>query len=277
MRRILIMAAVLLSAISCGRNDDSKILILYYSQSGTTKSVAEVLQKRLSADMEAIVPLEPYDGDYQATIERGRKELEADILPDIQAIASGISAYDVIFLGFPVWFGTYARPIATLLAAADFSGKKVVPFCTFGSGGLESSVKNIREKQPDAEVLDGYGIRAARIDAVAAELDCFLKTNGFIAGESEPLLSFPESRPVTEEESNIFDIAVGDYPMIRAKAEEVASRPVPGGTEYLFTARNLPADIPGRDAPQDRPVSRTIKVYVLAEDGRAPVFTQVVR
>ena len=73
---------------------------------------------------------------------------------------------------------------------------------------------------------------------------------------------FPAAHPVSDEESAIFDAAVGDYPMIQAKASEVASRPVPGGTEYLFTAASTP---------------NPIKVYVLVEDGKDPVFTQVIR
>ena len=185
--------------------------------------------------------------------------------------------YDVIFLGYPIWFGTYAPPVSTVLASVDFSGKKVVPFCTFGSGGLDSSVKDLQEKLPDAEILPGYGVRAARIDAVPAEIDRFLKAGGFIKGESVALPDFSIPCPVTEEEAAIFDAAVGDYPMMHAKAEEVASRAVPGGVEYLFTARDLPREMP-KDMPAGAvPEPRTMKVYVLAEEGQAPVFTQVVR
>ena len=168
----------------------------------------------------------------------------------------------MIFLGYPVWFGTYANPIETLLRTTDFSGKKIVPFCTFGSGGLDSSSKAISEKLPDAEVLPGYGVRAARIDAVPAEVDRFLKENGFLAGKYEKRAEFPAPHAVSEEESAIFDAAVGTYPMIRAKASEVTERAISGGKEYIFSA-------------QER--GGTIKVLVLAEDGKDPVFTQVLR
>ena len=95
---------------------------------------------------------------------------------------------------------------------------------------------------------------------------------GFLGGDFTPLPNFSETRPVTEEESAIFDTAVGSYPMISAKAAEVASRAVPGGMEYLFTAQDTPRGPVAEDAP-----ARFIKVYVLAEDGKAPVFTQVLR
>ena len=205
------------------------------------------------------------------------RELDSHFLPDIEPIKADISAYDIVFLGYPVWFGTYAVPVGTVLETVNFSGKKVVPFCTFGSGGLDSSSRDIKEKLPDAEVLPGYGVRAARIDAAPAEIEQFLKAGGFLAGDAVVLEPFSESQPVTEAEAAVFDAAVGDYPMMHAQAEEVASRPVPGGMEYLFTARDLPREMP-KDAPGGLPPeSRSMKVYVLALEGQAPVFTQVVR
>ena len=262
MKRFLILAVMVLFAVSCGQKADSKALVLYYSQTGTTKMVAEALQQALGADIEEIVVVNPYDPDFNATITRGQKEMSEGNFPELQPLTSNLQDYDVIFLGYPVWFGTYANPIETLLKTVDFSGKKVVPFCTFGSGGLDTSTKALREKLPDAEVLPGYGVRAARIDAVPAEVDRFLKENGFLAGKYEKRAEFPAPHAVSEEESAIFDAAVGTYPMIRAKASEVAERAVSGGKEYLFSA-------------QER--GGTIQVHVLVEDGKDPVFTQVLR
>ena len=270
MKKLLFLTATLLVAFGCCQNKAPKMLILYYSQNGSTKVVAEELQNRLGADIEAIVPVIPYDGDFQATIERGRVELEGE-LPEIQPIAADLKKYDIIFLGFPVWFGTYAPPVGKFLQTADFSGKKIVPFCTFGSGGLDSSSANLAQALPDAEILPGYGVRAARIAAVPKEVDAFLKAGGYIEGEYEAPEAFPAVHPASEEEAAIFDAAVDGYPMLNAKAEQVASRSVPGGTEYIFEARDI-AGFPGQDGP-----GRTIKVYVLAEDGQAPVFTQVLR
>ena len=271
MKKILLASAFVALTASCSPSKAPKILVLYYSQTATTRAVAEEIGSRLGADIEALVPAVPYDGDFQATVNRGLKEREEGTVPEIQPLAANLEAYDYIFLGYPVWFGTYAPPIAGLLEAVNLDGKKIVPFCTFGSGGLDTSVKDLKAKLPNAEILPGYGVRAARIDAMPAEIDRFLKAGGFLEGEVPVLEEFSEVRPVTKEESAIFDAAVGDYPMIHAQAEEVSSRPVSGGTEYLFTARDLP-----RDPALEMPVS-TMKVYVLAEDGKAPVFTQVVR
>ena len=276
MKRILTMAALFILAVSCGQNKAQKALVLYYSQLGNTKAVAEQIQAATGADIEEIVPVIPYDGDFMATIERGRKELEEGTVPEIQPVKADLADYDVVFLGFPVWFGTCANPVLTVLSELDFSGKKIVPFCTFGSGGLDSSVAAIKEKQPDAESLPGYGVRAARIEAVPAELDRFLKAGGFIEGEYVVPGEFSEEHDASAEEAAIFDAAVGDYPMMHARATKVASREVPGGVEYLFTAEDLPRE-GAPAAPDPAMPPRALKVYVLAEDGQAPVFTQVIR
>lgn len=265
------MATSMLFA-SCGPKKQSpKVLVLYYSQTSNTATVAQEIQKALGADMEAIVPVVPYDGTYQETIERSRKEREEGILPEVEPIKADIAQYDIIFLGFPVWFGTVAPPIGKLLETVDFSGKTLVPFCTFGSGGLQSSSADIAAKQPNATVKPGYGVRAARMAAVPAEVDYFLKSNGYLEGEFTPLEEFSATRPVSEEEAAIFDAAVGEYPMIQATPTQVASRNVPGGMEYLFTAQNKPREGMPAFGPME------MKVYVLAADGEAPVFTQVVR
>ena len=273
LKTMLILATTMMVAIGCNRKADSpKVLVLYYSQTTNTKTVAQEIAARLEADIEEIVPVTPYDGDFQATIERCMQEREQGITTKIQPIASDIARYDIIFIGYPVWFGTFAPPMATFLDQADLSGKKVVPFCTFGSGGLESSMKDLAKKQPKAEILPGYGVRAARLSAVPEEVDQFLKANGFIEGDYVQLPDFPEQHEVSEEEKAIFDAAVGDYPMIHAQATTVAARAIPNGTEYLFTAVDLP-----REDGIKAPSAGSMQVYVTAIEGEAPVFTRVVR
>ena len=266
-------AALLLTvAVSCGPKEEArKVLVLYYSQSANTKALAEELASRLGADLEEVVPVEPYAGTYQDVVERSRLEREQGILPEVEPVKADIASYDIVFLGYPIWFGTYALPMASALAQMDLNGKKVVPFCTFGSGGLISSSKDLQALFPEAEVLPGYGVRAARMESMPGEVDFFLKSNGYIEGEVDKLEEFPETHAVNEEESALFDAAVEGYPMIHAKAQSVASRTIPGGTEYLFTALSLPREgFPMSDLPQ-------MKVYVKVEEGKAPVFTQVVR
>ena len=283
LKMTLLFASMTLAAVSCGpkpetSNDEAqkeetpKTLVVFYSQTSNTKAVATEIATKLGADMAEIVPVELYEGDFHATIERGKKELDEGVYPEIQPLTVNVADYDVVFLGYPIWFGTYAPPVFTFLDQVDLSGKKIVPFCTFGSGGLESSLKDLVSAEPEAEILPGYGVRAARLEAMPKEIDQFLKAGGFIEGEYAPLEEFPEQHPVTEEEAAIFDAAVGDYPMMHAKATTVASRALPDGTEYLFTA----VDLPREDRP-DMPPAGEMQVYVSVIGEEAPVFTRVIR
>ena len=258
MKQILILAAAVLLAVSCSQKKAPKVLVLYYSQTNTTKVVAEEIANALGADLEAILPVVPYEGDIPAVAARCAKDAAEGKLPELKPFTVDVNAYDIVFLG-------------AAISAMNLDGKKVVPFCTFGSGGLDTSTNDLKAKLPNAEILPGYGVRAARLDAVKAEVDYFLKANGFLPGEVTPLPAFSEPQPADEAAAAIFDAAVGTYPMIHAAATEVSSRAVPGGVEYLFTAKDLPRD-PAMEMPD-----HFIKVYVLAEDGKEPVFTQVLR
>ena len=249
-----------------------KMLVLYYSQTSNTKAVAQEIATRLKIDIEEITLVEPYDTAFQATIDRCKADREKGITPEINPLKSDIADYDIIFLGYPIWFGTYAPPIATLLDKIDLSGKKVVPFCTFGSGGLESSGQDLVERLPNTEILPGYGVRAARMDAMPKEVGEFLAASHFCDGKYEEPEPFPEQHPVNADETAIFDAAVDGYPMLNAKATTVASRAITDGTEYLFTAKDMP-----REDKPDMPPPSEIKVYVFVEKGKTPVFTKVVR
>ena len=268
---VIATATMMLTAVSCGQKKDAKVLVLYYSQTSNTEQVANEIASRLNADKEAIVAANPYDGDFHATIERCLQEREQGVLPEIQPVAANLDDYDVIFLGYPVWFGTFAPPVITWLNNVDLSGKTIVPFCTFGSGGLDSSTRDLAAKQPNANILPGYGVRAARLAAMPKEVDRFLKANGFLEGEYTILPEFGEQHEVSAEESAIFDAAVDGYPMLHAKATTVAVRAIPDGTEYLFTAVDLP-----REGAPEMP-AHELQVYVTVANGEAPVFTQVVR
>ena len=274
---VLAMAAMVVVACKPSQKKEtkeaSKVLVLYYSQTSNTKTVAQEIATRLNADIEEITLVEPYDTAFQATIDRCKADRDKGILPEIKPLKSNVADYDWIFIGYPIWFGTYAPPIASLLDKIDLSDKWVVPFCTFGSGGLESSVKDLTEKQPNAKIMPGYGVRAARMDAMPKEVEHFLKTIGLIEGSPFVPADFPEQHPVNADEEAIFNAAVDGYPMLNAKAISVASRTLlDDGSEYLFTAKDMP-----REDKPDMPPAGELKVYVLVEKDKAPVFTRVVR
>ena len=279
LRIILCIAVALMAVVSCTpkkeapKKETPKVLVLYYSQTSNTRTVAQEIATRLNADIEEIALVEPYDTAFQATIDRCKADREKGILPEIKPLKSNIADYDWIFIGYPIWFGTYAPPVASLLEKIDLSGKWVVPFCTFGSGGLESSAKDLEAKQPNAKVMPGYGVRAARIDAVPGEVELFLKSIGLIEGSFFKPADFPGQHPVSADEDAIFDAAVNGYRMLNAKATTVASRTIVDGTEYLFTAQDMRQNV----NPSDSQLTSEIQVYVTVEKGKSPVFTKVVR
>ena len=246
MRKTMLFCAVMLGLMACNpqrkneteEDGPQKILVLYYSQTGTTKAVAEEFQKMLGADIEAISLENDYPSDFQATIDRCQKERETGELPTLNPLQANLDDYDVIFLGYPIWFGTYATPIKTLLKEINLGGKKVVPFCTFGSGGLYSSIQDLESEQPDAEILPGYGVRTARVEKAPAEIERFLKENGYIEGEVDPLPDFSEQMPVTEEDVKIFDAACGNYQFPLGTPVTVGLRKTPSGTDFLFNVKS---------------------------------------
>ena len=246
-----------------------KMLVLYYSETGVTKAVAEELQKQTGADMEAVEAVEPYTGIFQETIERGQREMQSGEMPALKPLTKKVADYDIVFLGYPIWFGTYANPIATLVKNEDFAGKKIVPFCTFGSGGLNTSSDALKKALPKAQIMEGYGVRTARVKAAARELDRFLKEQGYKKGSVEPLPPYSAQQPVTDAERALFDAACSSYQFPLGTPQTVGRRTTPDGTDYQFTVK-------GRGFNGEESTS-TIYVTVGNADGDKPEFTQVVR
>ena len=246
-----------------------KALVLYYSETGTTKTVAQEIQAQTGADIEAVEAVEPYSGNFQETIQRSGRERESGELPALKPLKKRIADYDIIFLGYPIWFGTYALPIATPVKEQDFAGKTVVPFCTFGSGGLNTSTADLKKALPKANIVAGYGVRTARVAAAAKELDRFLKENGYKKGKVEKLPEYSAQQPVTDEERAIFDTACSSYQFPLGTPQTVGKRTTADSTDYKFTVTSRGMD--GKEA--------TSIIYVTVENakGAKPEFTEVVR
>jgi len=241
MKRYLLIAVMFaLAFASCGsKKSDAENLILYYSQTGATEKVAHELQKVLDADMEAIELENPYTGTYAETIERVGKERESGNLPKLKPLKADLSKYDVIYLGYPIWFGTYALPISSLVKEYNFEGKKIVTFCTFGSGGLEPAIQDLKKALPKAEIAEtGFGIRNARIASTTKELNRFLVENNYVEGSVEAFPGYSEMRPVTEEEQRIFDEACGGYQYPLGTPVLVGKRGTSEGVDYIYEVEN---------------------------------------
>lgn len=271
---LAILAALLVIGVACKKtkseNEDSnegKTLVLYYSQTGTTKAVAEEIQRLLGCDIDSIIAVNPYNGDYGQTIARWMQESKDSVKTELKPLNVDLEDYDTIFLGFPIWGGTYALPMASFLADNKLEGKRVVTFATFGSGGIEKATIDAAVTLPAAEVKEGYGVRNARISKAPAEIRRFLIENKFIEGEAEALPEFSEPSEVSDEEAAIFHAACDSYQFPLGTPETVSSRKVQKGTEYAYGVKST--------APNGSE-SKSI-IYVIAPEGESPEFTKVVR
>ena len=138
---------------------EHKILVAYFSATGTTKGVAEHIANGLNADIYEIVPEEAYtdaDLDYNDNNNRTTIEMnDPDARPAISGSVENMEQYDIIFVGYPIWWGEAPRIVSTFMESYDFSGKTIVPFCTSGGSGIGSSASNLERLTSGATWLDG--------------------------------------------------------------------------------------------------------------------------
>lgn len=138
---------------------DHKVLVAYFSATGTTKGVAEHIANGLNADIYEIVPEDPYtDADLNYNDNNSRTTIEMNdpnARPEISGSVENMEQYDIIFVGYPIWWGEAPRIVSTFMESYDFSGKTIVPFCTSGGSGIGSSTSNLERLTSGATWLDG--------------------------------------------------------------------------------------------------------------------------
>lgn len=136
-------------------NSAKKALVVYFSHSGKTQTVAKQIAQHLQADIVRIEAEEPYSQVYRETTQRARQELDTNAYPPIKSIRTNITDYDVILIGYPIWGGRAPRPVMTFLASQDFTGKTVITFCTSGGSPLSGSTSELKAQIPNAKVIEG--------------------------------------------------------------------------------------------------------------------------
>lgn len=148
-----------------------KALVLYFSVYGTAEKTAKEIAKQTGADIQEIVPAEPYDSNrdhYNALARRAKKEHDDDVRPAIRNPIS-IDDYDTIFIGYPMWWYTFPMIIYTLFDQLDFNGKTIVPFNTHMGSGDGGTYKTIKKLEPEARVLEGLPIEMSDAEKGDAE------------------------------------------------------------------------------------------------------------
>lgn len=125
--------------------DSGNVLVVYYSATGNTETVANYIAEATGGDIFEITPAEPYtDDDLNWTDENSRvtREHEDESLRDVELTTTQVEnwdSYDTVFIGYPIWWGIAAWPVDGFVEANDFTGKTVIPFCTSSSSGLGES------------------------------------------------------------------------------------------------------------------------------------------
>ncbi len=172
------------------------ILVAYFSRTGdnyavgniargNTHIVADMIAEVVGADTFEIKTLKDYPANYKECTEAAKNELEENARPELAAKVPNMQDYDVIFLGYPIWWSDMPMAVYTFMESYDFQGKTIIPFCTSAGDvltGRESSI--IPEHAKGAKVLDGLGIEGKRAqqnpESVKPEVQKWLAKLGFV-------------------------------------------------------------------------------------------------
>lgn len=166
--------------------NEKNVLIAYYSRRGdnyvngsirnlaigNTEVIARMIQATTQGELFHIESVTGYPEGYKETTEVAKKEFRANARPELVRHLLGSETYDVIFLGFPNWWGTMPMPVFTFLEEIDTTGKIILPFCTHEGSGLGNSTRDIKKVCPDAKVVNEIEFYGSRVnesgDAVKA-------------------------------------------------------------------------------------------------------------
>ncbi|NLD38191.1 MAG: flavodoxin [Desulfatiglans sp.] len=147
-----------------------KILIIFFSHSGNTRKIAKQIYAIIGGDLIEIETTDKYPADHSEILEKARKEIAAGYRPALKTKIENISKYDLLFLGYPNWWGTIPTPVSAFLGEYDLSRITIAPFCTHGTGGLAGTVEALKKQCPDSKVLNALGIRNIRVDEAESDI-----------------------------------------------------------------------------------------------------------
>jgi flavodoxin len=168
---------------------NSKSLIAYFSRRGNnyvnggivnlpvgnTEVIAKKMQKLTGNKLFQIKTVKPYPEDYMEATDVAQEEKRGNARPELTEKVKGMGSYEVIYIGYPNWWGTMPMAVLTFLETYDFLGKTIVPFCTHEGSGMGSSELDIKKACPQAKVLPGLAIRGGSVSQADKEVENWLK------------------------------------------------------------------------------------------------------
>ena len=175
---------------------EGKAIVVYFSHTGenysvgvitegNTAKVAKVIAAKTGADIYEIKEAKPYPHSYDECIDVAKKELRDKARPEIAGTLPDLAGYQVVYLGYPNWWGDCPMIVYSFLEKSSVEGKTILPFCTHEGSGLGSTAKNLQKAFPGAKIeQNGLGLRGttAQKDATATEqaVDKWLKQTGAV-------------------------------------------------------------------------------------------------
>ena len=157
------------SSVSAGEKQTSKVLIAYYSRTGTTRELANQIRQHTGGELFELQTRHAYPKEYRATTRQAKRELEENFRPQLTAELPNIDTYEQLFIGYPNWWGTLPMALFSFLERYRFAGKTLIPFCTHEGSQLGRSVSDIQSLCPQAMILEGIAVRGGGIDQVQSE------------------------------------------------------------------------------------------------------------
>ena len=155
------------------------VLIVYFSQTGNTETVANIIHDNVGGDIVKLETTEAYPSDYDELVDYAQQEQQEDAGPELSTVIENIEQYDTIFLGYPNWWGDMPMAIYTFLDTYDLSGKTIAPFITHGGSGLSGTPENIQEEELNASVTDGLAIDGDEASDSSEDVVEWLNSLGF--------------------------------------------------------------------------------------------------
>ncbi len=176
MKKVM-MLAVFSLALALSAAEKSKSIVLYFSWSDAenTRILAEEIARNTHAVVERIIPETPYPRKYAEILKMGRSEIKQKASRPIKALKNDLKKFDTVFVGSPIWFGTYAPPVRSFLQKNDLSGKKVYFFCTHGKGGPGVFFKEAALLAPRSVIGKGFNCYGIHVKKIAPKVTEWLK------------------------------------------------------------------------------------------------------
>ena len=149
-------------------------LIAYFSWSGNTEAMANLIQQETGGDLFEITPAIPYTDDYNELLDVARQEQDENARPELAAQVENWESYDTVFVGYPDWWSDAPMLVYTFLESYDWTGKTLIPFCTSGGSGFGRSLNNLEASAPGASILEGLHVQGDDVENSDNEISSWI-------------------------------------------------------------------------------------------------------